>query len=193
MKVYTKGGDSGQTSLIGGERVSKSSARLEAYGTVDELSAHVAFLRDSIIENPIIDQATITQELAELLEILHNLMLVSTLLAADSSLYAKLPRVSEENVLTLEKAIDRMSEELKPITRFTLPGGNTTISASHIARTVCRRAERAAIFTASQYEVDPLAVKYLNRLSDYLYVLGRLLTERTGAEELYWQGNSKQI
>lgn len=188
MKVYTKGGDSGLTSLIGGERVSKSNARLEAYGTVDELSAQIAFLRDSIVENPIIDQTTVVQEVAELLEILHNLMLVSTLLAADSSLYEKLPRAKEEDVEGLEMAIDRMSAELEPITRFTLPGGNTTISASHIARTVCRRAERLATFTASQYEIDPLAIKYLNRLSDYLYVLGRLLTKRIGAEELYWSG-----
>ncbi len=191
MKVYTKGGDKGSTSLVGGERVSKTHCRLEAYGTVDELSAHLAFLRDSMIESSQLQNEDFKTELDELLEVLHRLMVVSTLLASDSSIYDKLPRISEDNILMLENAIDRMTLELKPITRFTLPGGNRLVSAAHIARTVCRRAERASLRVQEQFEIDSTAIKYLNRLSDYIYVLGRLITEKLGIEELYWEGKNE--
>lgn len=187
MKVYTKTGDSGQTSLIGGKRVNKTNVRLDAYGTVDELSANIAFLRDSMIENPKIDNLAFEQELAQLLEILHRLMVVSTALAADNSIYDKLPRISEENIQMLEDSIDEMSIILEPIERFTLPGGSTTISATHIARTVCRRAERMTLRVSEQHEIDLLAIKFLNRLSDYLYVLGRKITKLTQTPELYWE------
>ena len=187
MKVYTKGGDKGSTSLIGGERVLKNSLRLEAYGTIDELWANVAFLRDSIIENVKIDNDQFQQEIDDLLRILTELMNVSTMIAADSSLYHKMPKLEQESIEFLENAIDRMSLELKPITRFTIPGGNTTISISHIARTVCRRAERISVTASQQFEVEPKALMYLNRLSDYLYVIGRLITERLNVPEHYWE------
>lgn len=190
MKVYTKTGDKGTTSLIGGERVSKTNIRLDAYGTVDELSAHVAFLRDSIDENDKLNHDDFTVELKELREILHRLMIVSTALAADSSMYEKLPKITEGDILVIEKSIDRISEMLIPIERFTLPGGNTTISASHIARTVCRRAERESLRASEQFDIDVLSVMYLNRLSDYLYVLGRKITQNLNIEELYWDGGA---
>lgn len=189
MKVYTKTGDKGETSLIGGERVSKTNVRLDAYGTVDELSAHIAFLRDSIAENASINSSDFALELGELRETLHRLMIVSTTLAADCSMYEKLPKITEENIIILENSIDRISAKLTPIERFTLPGGNMTISASHIARTVCRRAERESLKAAEIFSIDTLSITYLNRLSDYLYVLGRKITEYLKVEELYWDGN----
>lgn len=189
MKVYTKTGDNGTTSLIGGRRVSKADNRIEAYGTVDELSANIAFLRDNIISSNAIDGSVISQELSELFEVLHRLMVVSALLASDGSMYDKLPKISDENILMLENGIDRMSNELMPITRFTIPGGDPLVSLCHISRTVCRRAERAIIRAKQDDEVDKNVMEFINRLSDYLYVLGRLLSSHLEIKEQYWEGD----
>ncbi|MEG0499953.1 MAG: cob(I)yrinic acid a,c-diamide adenosyltransferase [Rikenellaceae bacterium] len=191
MAIYTKTGDKGTTSLVGGERVLKTDVRLEAYGTVDELSAHVAYLRDSMMAaTELTDE--MTEEKDELLESLSLLMNVSAGLAAEESAKAMIPLVDESDITSIELAMDRISAELKPINRFTVPGGHPLISLSHIARTVCRRAERAALRVAeSGVAVDAISLKYLNRLSDYLYLIGRLLALRLEVEELYWQGKKK--
>lgn len=188
MAIYTKTGDKGTTSLVGGERVSKTDVRLEAYGTVDELSAQVAFLRDSILsEVELTDE--MSEECDELLESLSLLMNISAGLAAEESAKTMIPRIDADDILSIEQSMDRISGQLKPINRFTVPGGHPLISVSHIARTVCRRAERAALrVRESGVLVDDLSLKYLNRLSDYLYLMGRLLALRLEIEELYWQG-----
>lgn len=190
MAIYTKTGDKGTTSLVGGERVSKTDLRLEAYGTVDELSACVAYLRDSIV-NTVGLTDLMLEEVDELLGSLSLLMNISAGLASEESVKNSIPKIGEENLISIEQAMDRMSAELKPIQRFTVPGGHPLVSLSHIARTVCRRAERAALRVNEQFGVDELSLKYLNRLSDYLYLLGRLLSLRLDVEELYWQGNKK--
>lgn len=191
MAIYTKTGDKGTTSLVGGERVSKTDVRLEAYGTVDELSANVAYLRDMImVEMELQDE--MAQEKDELLGSLSLLMNVSSGLAAEESAKSLIPLIEESEITAIEQAMDRMISELKPINRFIVPGGHPLISISHIARTVCRRAERSALRVVdSGVSVDELSLKYLNRLSDYLYLIGRLLSQRLEIEELYWQGKKK--
>lgn len=191
MAIYTKTGDKGTTSLVGGERVSKTDVRLEAYGTVDELSAHLAYLRDMIVEEmKLVDM--MKEETDEMLDALSILMNISADLASEGETKLSIPKVEEHDIKVLEKAMDRISEELLPIKRFTVPGGHPMISASHIARTVCRRAERRAFNVVENgIEVEELSLKYLNRLSDYLYLIGRLLALNLEVEELYWQGNKK--
>lgn len=188
MAIYTKTGDKGTTSLVGGERVSKTDLRLEAYGTVDELSANVAYLRDMMMaEIELTDE--VSEECDELLDTLSLLMNISADIAAEESAKQMIPHLTEEDILSIEQAMDRIIGQLKPIQRFTVPGGHPLISISHIARTVCRRAERAALrVRESGVEVNDLSLKYLNRLSDYLYLMGRLLALRLEVEELYWQG-----
>lgn len=191
MAIYTKTGDKGTTSLVGGERVSKTDVRLEAYGTVDELSANVAYLRDMMMADTEL-QDEMVQEKDELLGSLSLLMNVSAGLAAEESAKSMIPLIEESDITAIEQSMDRMSSELSPINRFTVPGGHPLISISHIARTVCRRAERSALRVVdSGVSVDELSLKYLNRLSDYLYLMGRLLAQRLEIEELYWQGKKK--
>ncbi len=187
MKVYTRTGDSGTTSLVGGQRVKKHNERIEAYGSVDELMAHVAYLRDLIKESPLLDETTVSQEIDELSTIINRLMIAAGILACDKNDYDKVPPLKDEFIEALEQGIDRISAELTPIKRFTLPGGNTLVSYAHVARTACRRAERATVKAAEMYDIDAMPIMYINRLSDYLYVLGRLLVERTAVEEIYWE------
>ena len=181
MKIYTKSGDNGTTSLIGGQRVKKYDLRVEAYGSVDELTAFIALLCDVLSE----DERTehITEELSA---IESQLMGVAALLAVGEGGEGKVAPIANERIEMLEKAIDRMQEELPAITKFTIPGGHRALSLCHICRTVCRRAERAALRVADIAEVDTSATIYLNRLSDYLYTLGRLVTERLKIEERLW-------
>ncbi len=187
MAVYTRTGDSGSTSLIGGERVSKTDLRLEAYGTVDELSAFVAELYDSINENKTLKDKLAAQK-EELLYIIVKLMDVEALLAADRGYYDKLPKVDETDINKLECSIDEMTAKLPKLTKFTLPVGHTLISKSHICRTVCRRAERVSLRCMESYDISLEAVKFLNRLSDYLYTLSRLLSLELDIEEKVWVG-----
>lgn len=181
MKIYTKTGDNGTTSLIGGERVKKYDLRVEAYGTVDELTAYIALLSDTLSE----DERTelICEELAA---IESQLMSVAALLAVGKGGEGKVAPIAEERIKMLEEAIDRMQEELPAITKFTIPGGHRALSLCHVCRTICRRAERAALRVADVAEVDASATIYLNRLSDYLYTLGRVVTERLKVEEKLW-------
>ena len=182
MKLYTKGGDHGRTSLIGGERVAKTDERVEAYGSVDELTAFAALLGDHIAE---------TEAPAELTADIHRinsvLMSVEALLAVGEGGRDKVQPISAEQIEWLEGRIDALQAQTKPITNFTIPGGNKVVSLCHVCRTVCRRAERAAIRAAQTHEVDESALVFLNRLSDYFYALGRALTDIYKVEEILWR------
>ena len=181
MKIYTKTGDNGTTSLIGGERVKKYDLRVEAYGSVDELTAFIALLSDELSE----DERT-ENIIDELATIESQLMSVAALLAVGKGANNKVAPIAKERIEMLEEAIDRMQAELPAITKFTIPGGHRALSLCHVCRTVCRRAERAALRASDIAEVDPSATIYLNRLSDYLYTLGRVVTERLKVEEKLW-------
>jgi cob(I)alamin adenosyltransferase len=179
MKIYTKSGDTGMTSLIGGRRVSKSDGRIEAYGTVDELIAYCGLLRDSF-------RNKYYQDI--LVKIQDRLMVAASLLAAESEAFEiELPHLHETDIILLENEIDRMESQLNPLRTFILPGGNSTVSICHISRTICRRAERKAIYLAETAHVDTLVIKYLNRLSDFLFVLSRLISRDLGADEITWK------
>ena len=179
MKIYTKKGDSGETSLIGGKRVPKNDVKIEAYGTVDELNSWIGLLRDQSINQ---------EYITELLEIQDRLFTIGSLLAkAAEGSNMQLPELNETDIEFLEKRIDAMNESLPEMRSFVLPGGNTIISYCHIARCVCRRAERMTValnHVQSEYQKE---LKYLNRLSDYLFVLSRKLTQDLNAEEVPWK------
>lgn len=180
MKIYTKGGDKGLTSLIGGERVYKTDERVEAYGTVDELTAFIALLADKLAAD-----ADLRPHTDMLRRIESRLMNVEALLATGKGGHDKTARL-ECDAAELEHAIDAMQERLPAIDKFTVPGGDERVSLCHVCRTVCRRAERAAIGAASKYDIDGRATIYLNRLSDYFYLLGRTLTEHFHVDEILW-------
>lgn len=181
MKIYTKSGDEGMTSLIGGERVMKYDPRVEAYGTVDELVAFIALLADELR-----DDSRTEDVVAELERVESELMTVEALLAVGYGGDGKVAPLEECRVANLEHAIDRMQTEIPPITKFTIPGGHRAVSLAHVCRTICRRSERAALRANEVKSISPVAMQYLNRLSDYLYTLGRLLTERFKVEERLW-------
>ncbi|MFI3261720.1 MAG: cob(I)yrinic acid a,c-diamide adenosyltransferase [Rikenellaceae bacterium] len=186
MSVYTKTGDDGTTALIGGRRVPKYDLQLEAYGTVDELTAFVALLHDYIVDRNI-ESDILEKETNRLLTIINKLMVVQSLFAADEGVEKKLPQILEDDILELESAIDCMSDSLSKIFKFTLPCGDTLVSTAHVCRTICRRAERAGLRAGESVFIEPLSLKYLNRLSDYLYTLSRLLTSECGCEEVLWK------
>jgi cob(I)alamin adenosyltransferase len=178
-KIYTKTGDKGQTSLIGGTRLPKHHIRIEAYGTVDELNSFVGLVRDSVSEKEVFDL---------LIEIQDRLFTIGSLLAADPEKNKmQLPQLNESDIVLLEKAIDKMNETLPEMKSFVLPGGHPTVSYCHIARCVCRRAERATLKLSENEKVDEIIYKYLNRLSDYLFVLSRKLTQDLKANEIPWK------
>jgi cob(I)alamin adenosyltransferase len=178
MKVYTKTGDKGETSLFGGQRVSKGDLRIHAYGTVDELNSYIGLLRDLCS-----DKIRNTQ----LIRIQDRLFTLGALLATESETAKKrLPKISIEDIEFLEGAIDAMEQTLEPIKTFILPGGHPTVSYCHISRCVCRRAERLSVELAEEVEVEALVIQYLNRLSDYLFVLSRFLTKILDAKEIPW-------
>lgn len=181
MKVYTKTGDKGMTSLIGGERVFKCDERVEAYGSVDELSAFVALLADRLRPD-----AALASHVEELNRILSRLMTVEALLATGEGGRDKMAPLAPECVAWLEACIDTMQAALPPIDKFTIPGGHEAVSLCHVCRTVCRRAERAALRADQRYGVDATALVWLNRLSDYFYPLGRTLTAHYRVEETLW-------
>ena len=181
MKVYTKTGDKGMTSLIGGERFFKTDERVEAYGSVDELAAFTALLADNMRGD-----AALASSVGDLNRILSRLMSVEALLATGQSGSDKVAPLDPETVAWLEGRIDAMQEVLKPIDKFTIPGGNAVVSMCHVCRTVCRRAERAALRADARYGVDSTALVWLNRLSDYFYLLGRTLTAHYAVDEVLW-------
>jgi cob(I)alamin adenosyltransferase len=181
MKVYTKTGDKGSTSLLGGTRVSKADARLNTYGTIDELNAYTGLLRDQEVNagrKPV------------LAEIQDRLFTIGALLAVDERYpKAKLPQLHADDISFLEKEIDAMDEKLQPMRSFVLPGGHQSVSFCHISRCVCRRAERLVIDLAEKQPVHgyEMIVQYLNRLSDYLFVLARAMSSELNAEEIPWK------
>lgn len=178
MKVYTKTGDKGTTALIGGKRVSKYHFRLEAYGTIDELMAYTGLLYDQLI---------IQEDKDLFIKIQDRLMTCASILAADCDDCEKdLPQITEKDIQLLEKEIDKMDKSLPQLSYFVLPGGHTTVSFCHIARTVCRRCERLAIRVNEEAGSCDWVVKYLNRLSDFFFVFGRKLNKDLNVEEIPW-------
>lgn len=177
MKIYTKTGDKGMTSLVGGQRVAKNSARLESYGTVDELNSYLGVIRSCGIAPEIA---------AELAEIQSRLFDVGGNLATDPADVKVKVCIREEDIAALEQAIDRMDAEVPPMKYFVLPGGTQAVAFCHVARTVCRRAERRILTLAAEEPVDERILKYMNRLSDYLFMLSRKLVHDSGEEEMKW-------
>ena len=179
MKIYTKTGDAGSTSLFGGKRVSKADLRIDTYGTVDELNSYIGLLRDQEVN---------AKRKNVLVEIQDRLFTIGSILATEpGNVKVKVPSLNEDDIVFLEREIDTMEEKLPPMRSFVLPGGHQSVSFCHVARTVCRRAERLVIALDAQEKVDPLIVKYLNRLSDYLFMLSRKMTAELGAEETPWK------
>jgi len=177
--IYTKGGDKGKTALLGGTRVAKYHVRIEAYGTIDELIAHVAMLRD-MTEDSIIKK--------ELLVILERLMSASSVIASDgTNLPQNMPSIKDDDVMFLEHAIDVIDEALPELSSFILPGGSVDGSQAHVARTVCRRAERNLLKLHETEPVDEVIIRYFNRMSDYFFLLARKLTIDSGAREIPWK------
>ena len=185
MKIYTKTGDKGTTALFGGTRVPKHHIRIESYGTVDELNSHIGLVRDQEID---------THHKTLLEHIQNKLFTVGAILATDPEKAVlksgkerlNIPKISEDDIVELEAEMDRMNELLPPMTHFVLPGGHQTVSFCHIARCVCRRAERLAAQLNDYEPVDSHVLKYLNRLSDYLFVLARMLSKELQADEVKW-------
>lgn len=178
MKIYTKTGDQGETSLIGGTRVPKYHLRIEAYGTVDELNSWVGLIRDQIANE---------NHVKQLLYIQDRLFTIGSLLAADpEKSKMKLPTLSETDCQLLEAEMDAMDEQLEPLKSFILPGGHPLVSQIHIARCVCRRAERLIVHLQNEAKTDPVISIYLNRLSDYLFLLSRWTAKNLNAEESPW-------
>lgn len=190
--VYTRTGDAGQTSLIGGTRVSKTDLRLEAYGTVDELNAQLGLLLTYLTDA---DKAAAdrTADVQLLLGVQSCLFTVGAALATDSTKMASRPTaiVTPEMVSELEQAIDRIDSQLPPLRLFILPGGGRAAAVAHVCRTVCRRAERRILALAQQSEVAPELLAYVNRLSDYLFVLSRKLNVDEKKEEIIWNRRGK--
>ena len=185
MKIYTKTGDKGTTALFGGTRVSKHHIRINSYGTVDELNSWLGYLRDQELEEH--DSEVLTG-------IQNQLFTLGAMLATDPA-KAKLksgqdrlniPLITESDVELLEAEMDKMNEKLPPMTHFILPGGHPTVSTCHVARTICRRAERMTSLLHENEPVEEVVLAYLNRLSDYLFVLARKLSAQLGADEVKW-------
>ncbi|NND88975.1 MAG: cob(I)yrinic acid a,c-diamide adenosyltransferase [Flavobacteriaceae bacterium] len=185
MKIYTKTGDKGTTALFGGTRVPKHHVRIESYGTVDELNSYIGLVRDQEIDPR-------SKEI--LIHIQNKLFTVGAILATDPKKATlksgkerlNIPKIDAEEITRLETEMDRMNDALPPMTHFILPGGHTTVSYCHIARCVCRRAERLATQLHEHEPIDERVLIYLNRLSDYLFVLARMLSKNLQADEVQW-------
>lgn len=178
MKIYTRTGDKGKTSLIGGKRVSKTHQRLEAYGTIDELNAHIGLLLAQLPADE--------SERTTLLQVQNILFVVGAQLATPPEVSSPLA-VTPEMLSTLEEAIDRIEAALPSLKAFVLPGGTQAASQCHVCRTVCRRAERRVLALASRATIPSELTSYLNRLSDYLFVLSRKINNEQGMQEIFWQ------
>lgn len=185
MKIYTKTGDQGETSLFGGKRVSKSNIRIDAYGTVDELNSYIGLLRSSEINNNHVEFLITVQQ---------NLFVIGAFLATpiESQTLKNgkdrlgLDEFGDQEIKSLENEIDCLDKQLTPMTHFILPGGNIVVSNCHIARTICRRAERICVLLQAHDTVNNGVLQYLNRLSDYLFVLARMLSKELQANEIKW-------
>ncbi len=178
-KIYTKKGDKGQTSLIGGSRVAKSDMRIEAYGTLDELNSYLGLIRDFSID---------LEQKSTLAGIQSHIFIAESIYAADSeAALINLPKLNEKDIELLENEIDRMNEHLPELKNFILPGGHPVVSYCHIARTVCRRAERLIVKLEINEPQHDLVLKYINRLSDYLFVLARFVGHELGVGDQIWK------
>jgi len=185
FKIYTKTGDLGKTSLIGGTKVAKSHLRIESYGTIDELNSYIGLVNDLLEDEH-------SKEILK--EIQDRLFTIGSSLACDPEKepLMKIPDLQEQDVLLLESEIDKMNEVLPAMRSFILPGGHIAVSTTHIARCVCRRAERLCVHLQQENMfVDPLLIKYLNRLSDYLFVLSRYIGHLLHIAEIPWKPRVK--
>lgn len=180
-KIYTKTGDKGQTSLLGGKRVPKYHLRIETYGTIDELNSFVGLLGDQPLED---NYKNI------LLEIQNKLFVAESLIAADQgSEVFSLPLITENDISLLENEIDEMNKVLPPLSNFILPGGHQSVSYAHVCRTITRRAERLIIRLALDHDIDEIIIRYFNRLSDYFFVLARKIAHDLGIPDQLWKTN----
>ncbi|MBL7810691.1 MAG: cob(I)yrinic acid a,c-diamide adenosyltransferase [Bacteroidetes bacterium] len=182
MKIYTRKGDDGKTGLIGGDRVSKHHIRVESYGTVDELNSHLGLLRSQISDQP---------TLAALAQIQDRLFTLGSSLASAPGNRMVLPELYDSDIAFLESEIDRMTSKLPELKNFVLPGATQPGAQAHVARCVCRRAERMVAFLADNETLEPLILIYLNRLSDYLFTTARFLDHELGGTEIAWSPRSK--
>jgi len=178
FRIYTRTGDEGETSLFGGKRLPKDHLRIESYGTLDELNAQIGLLRDQIQD----------EELREELHQIQNLLFsMGSYLAMEPDKKSdSIEMLRTGDVKNLEQAMDRMDEELEPLRNFILPGGHVLVSQAHIARCVCRRAERQVVALSRHEPVEGIVLQYLNRLSDFFFILARYLSHRLGIEEVIW-------
>jgi len=185
MKIYTKTGDKGSTALFGGTRVQKNHVRIESYGTIDELNSYIGLIRDQKIDK---------HSEKVLIKIQHDLFTLGSMLATppeketlkNGKERLNILKVEESSIAFLESEMDKMNEDLPPMTHFVLPGGHQTVSFCHIARCVCRRAERLIVGLQVEENLNPVIIKYINRLSDYLFVLARRLTKDLSVQETKW-------
>lgn len=182
MKIYTKTGDQGETAIFGGKRLPKNDLRIEAYGTVDELNAYLGLIRD---------YSTSASLRALLKEIQDRLFTLGSNLASDPEKVLSTPDLHPEDIALLEQKIDAFNEQLEPLRNFILPGGHPLVSHCHVARCVCRRAERRVVSLAQEAAVAGIIIQYLNRLSDFLFVLARKLASDLEAGEVVWNARSK--
>lgn len=179
MKIYTKSGDLGKTSMLGGPKIFKHNIRIEAYGTVDELNAHIG---------QVLDQIKFPNTIKELNSFQSQLFTIGSILATDPSYKKQTLNIKPEWIDAIEKYIDIMEESLSSLQNFILPSGHVHVSLSHVCRTVCRRAERRVVELSQSQEVEGLIIIYLNRLSDYFFVLARYFAKKLGVKEVNWGG-----
>ena len=178
MKIYTRTGDKGTTALLGGKRLNKSELRIHAYGTIDELNSYLGLIRD---------HSEIEEKTETIIRIQNQLFVIGSHLATEpGKSFDYIPDLQDAETKFLEDEIDDMNHLLPEMTNFVLPGGHKLVSFIHISRTVCRRSERLVIELAQNEQVSELIIKYLNRLSDYLFVLARYASQKVGAEEVPW-------
>lgn len=182
FKIYTRKGDDGKTALLGGDRVSKHHIRVESYGTVDELNSYLGLIRSSSEDSGVINAIAAIQD---------RLFTLGSYLASAPGSKMILPELYEDDVVFLENEIDRMTAVLPELRNFILPGATTPGSHTHVARCICRRAERLVVYLADNEEIDGMIVTYLNRLSDYLFTLARYLDKLAGGEEIAWVPRAK--
>lgn len=181
MKIYTKKGDNGDTQLLGGSSIKKNNCRLECYGNIDELNAFIGHISDHEISK---------HTHAVLIKIQHQLFNIGSIIAFDQSKKIELINIKKSDIIFLEKEIDNMEEDLPTLKSFILPSGHKIASLIHITRTVCRRAERKLVNLGSKEKIESIHLQYLNRLSDYLFVLARYILQEKNGTEMIWQKNN---
>ena len=182
MKIYTKTGDQGETAIFGGKRLPKNDLRIEAYGTVDELNAYLGLIRDYCTSSSI---RTLLKEVQD------RLFTLGSNLASDPDKTLSTPDLQAEDIILLEQQIDAFNEQLEPLRNFILPGGHPLVSHCHVARCICRRAERRVVSLSQESAVSGIIIQYLNRLSDFLFVLARKLANDLEVKEVVWNARSK--